>query len=402
MPNLAKLASLAVGASQVPGCRRPSALKLAWRLTFTLDSAMVADAADVAVALWDTEMPIANEHEGLRRRLNQALLLIVGMLSVGTAGYKVIEGWSWFDSFYMTVITLATIGFGETHELGTPGRVFTILLILTGVGTLTYTLGVITEFFAVGGWEAYRRRARMDAVLKNIREHTIICGYGRLGNSITHVLVQQRARVVVVEKGADEVRRLRELGIPHVQGDANDDEVLREAGIDRAQTLVAALNNDAANVFLTLTAKVLNPLVMVYGKADDPATLVKLERAGANEGFSPSTVAGHRIAWQILRPAVTDLIGIATDRGRTELAIEEVAARDVPNMVGKTLSKSGLWGVKDVMILAIATHDRGLVFPPHADHLLADGDRLVVIGKDEALTQAGIARGVRIHSGRTM
>ncbi len=335
------------------------------------------------------------ENQGIVLAARRVALILVGVVTLGTIGYSVIEGWSFFDSFYMTMITLSTVGYGETHPLSTAGRAFTLMLILVGVGNIAYSLAAMTEFFAAGGWKSYRRRARMQEILETISGHTIVCGYGRLGSAIVHSLQQNHSKVVIVEHSQEVCEHARDFdALAFVQGDAEDDDVLRQAGIERAHALVAALDNDASNVFLCLTARVLNPNLIIYGKADDPATLVKLERAGANHQFSPSQVAGHRVAWQIVRPAVTDLIGIATDRGRTELAIEEVRAGDLKGLPGVALQRSPLWGVAGVMVLAVKTQSEGLLFPPRGDYVMDPEDRLVVMGKVESLAKVGIGAGM--------
>lgn len=333
------------------------------------------------------------DNSSIRRAAWPAAVVLVGLTGVGTAGYWFLEGWSVFDSLYMTIVTLSTVGYGETHTLSRAGRAFTLALIAGGVGNIAYAFGVMTQFFAAGGWGAYRRRARMMRELESMQGHTIVCGYGRLGSAIVRNLRENRARVVVIERSAQVCQAAGARGdLAFVHGDAESDEVLQQAGIGRARALVAALDDDASNVFLCLTARVLNPHLVIYGKADDPATLGKLERAGANHQFSPSQVAGHRVAWQILRPAVTDLIGIATVGDKTELAIEEVRAGDVSGLHGVALSETRLWGADGVMVLAIKTRE-AVLFPPDAHHRLEAEDRVVVMGKLESLARVGVGTG---------
>ena len=229
----------------------------------------------------------------------------------------------------------------------------------------------------------------MQHQLDHLQNHTIVCGYGRLGSAIVEQLRSQGSAVAVVERNPEVCARLTEDGaIACVRGNAEDDHVLRAAGIERAHALVAALDQDASNVFLCLSARVLNPNVAIYAKADDPATLQKLARAGATHSFSPSLVAGHRIAWQIMRPAVTDLIGIATERGATELAVEELVAGDLPHFVGRRLGETSIWGQAELMVVAVRSKVDGLQFPPRADHLLAAEDRVVVMGRIDSIAQA--------------
>ena len=321
------------------------------------------------------------EEQGMMRTAVAAGLVALILLMVGTTGYHLLEGWPLFDAFYMTVITLSTVGYGEVRPLSTAGRVLSIVLILGGVGTLGYTLGATTEFFAHGGWEASRRRRRMRHLLDTIENHTIVCGYGRLGKAVVEVLRHNGNRVVVVDLDAVRLGKLpKDEDLLHYVGNAQDDEVLIAAGVRRARALVAAVDSDAANVFLTLSARELNPEIVLYGKADDPKSLQKLERAGANHVFSPATVAGHRVGWQIVQPDVTDLLDIATRRGEYELTIEEVRIGDMLRPGGTTLRDTHLWGAKAMLIVAVKHGDGSVEFPPRADMAITAEDRAVILG----------------------
>jgi voltage-gated potassium channel len=334
-------------------------------------------------------MQLSDDNRRIRKVVAQTVALMATVLAAGTIGYRWLEGWSWLDSAYMTVITLATIGYGEIHPLGDVGRVFTIGLILVGVSTLGYALAEMTAFFAGGGLRAYRHRERMEKMLHNLRNHTVICGCGRLGSSVALELHAKRMPFVVVDRDRHAFDKLHlDRDVPFVQGDANDDEVLLQAGVQRALTLVAALNDDAHNVFLTLSARVLtrdtNPNLVIHGKAEDPATLQKLERAGATHAFSPSRVLGHRIALQIVRPAITDLIELASRKGEVELGIEEIAPERI-GALGQALAQTPLWGNPGILVLAVRKSDGSLVFPPQSREVLQQGDRVVVMARAETL-----------------
>ena len=316
------------------------------------------------------------------RTVTKAASVAVLLLLVGTFGYHVLERWPLFDAFYMTVITLSTVGYGEVQPLSVPGRVLSIVLILGGVGTLGYSLGATAEFFAHGGWEDSQRRRRMKRSLETIENHTIVCGYGRLGRAVVEVLRQNGHRVVVVDHNAAALDKLTDdEGLLPCTGNAQDDDVLIAAGVRRARALVAAVDSDAANVFLTLSARELNPDITLYGKADDPKSLQKLERAGANQVFSPATVAGHRVGWQIVKPDVTDLLDIATRRGEYELTIEELRIGDQLRPGGTTLRDTELWGAQSLMIVAVKHADGTVEFPPRAEMQVTAEDRVVVLGK---------------------
>lgn len=333
-------------------------------------------------------MPAGRTNQEIRESVRRAGVVLALLLGGGSLGYHVIEGWGLFDALYMTITTLATVGYGEIHPLTDAGRLFTMLLILAGVGNIAYAFAGTTRFFAAGGMAAYRRRARMERNLERLSGHTIICGCGRLGSAILSELRSHGAPVAVVERDDEVAARLeQDDALVLVRGDAAEDDVLVQAGIHRAHALVAALNDDASNVFLTLSARVLNPRLVIYGKADDPTTLTKLERAGANHTFSPSGVAGHRIANQILRPAITELVGIATGKNTLELGIEEVLASRLKVAPGTPLARTALWGKPELLVLAIKTHEGAVVFPPRPEHPLHHGDRIVVMGSPARLSE---------------
>ncbi len=330
----------------------------------------------------EPQNPLPNSDQALVRTVKAAALVAALLLGGGTLGYHLLEGWPLFDAFYMTVITLSTVGYGEVRPLSMQGRMLSILLILGGVGTLGYALGATTEFFAHGGWEAARRRRWMKHSLATIKNHTIVCGYGRLGRAVVAVLRQNGHPVVVVDRDPIALDKAPEDdGLLHVAGNAQDDDVLIAAGVTRARALVAAVDSDAANVFLTLSARELNPDILLYGKADDPKSLQKLERAGANHVFSPAAVAGHRVGWQIVQPDVTDLLDIATRRGEYELKIEELRVGDLLQSGGTTLRDTKLWGAPEVLIVAVKHPDGSVEFPPSAEMRVTREDRIVVLGR---------------------
>ena len=229
----------------------------------------------------------------------------------------------------------------------------------------------------------------MKHSLATIKDHTIVCGYGRLGRAVVEVLRQNGHAVVVVDRDAVALQKLPEdPGLLHCAGNAQEDDVLIAAGVERARALVAAVDSDAANVFLTLSARELNPDIVLYGKADDPKSLQKLQRAGANHAFSPASVAGHRVGWQIVQPDVTDLLDIATRRGEYELKIEELRIGDLLRPGGTVLADTSLWGASEQMIVAIKHVDGSVEFPPRADMSVSADDRLVVLGKSSAAARS--------------
>ena len=340
-------------------------------------------------------MPQDPENARLLAHARRAAGVLGALLAAGTLGYCAIEGWRWLDALYMTVITLTTIGFGETHPLSDAGRVFTIALIFVGAGNLAYALGGMTQFFASGGLDAWRRRTRMTHTLETISGHTIVCGCGRLGGAVAGALVRQGAQVVVVDRSAHALARFVSdaPAAAFVEGDASEDDILKRAGIERARALVAALNDDASNVFLTLTARVLKADLAIYGKADDPSTLLKLERAGANVQFSPALVAGQRIAHQILRPRLTEVVAFSAGAEADDLGIEEVTLEQLRRPAGAPLGETPVWGRPELMVLGVRRGDGTMLFPPTRNHRLASGERVLVMGR---LADLGAALGADV------
>jgi voltage-gated potassium channel len=334
-------------------------------------------------------MSLNHENQDLMRHTFYAGVFFAIVLLIGTCGYMAIEGWPAFDAFYMTVITLATIGYGETHPLTATGRIFTILLIFLGVGYLGYAFGGMTRFFATGGVREFRRRRNMERLRLSLRDHVIVCGGGRLGTSIVESLREKHAHIVVIDRDRHSLARWSDgVQVVPIAGDATDDEVLKEAGVDRAAVLVAALNDDAANVFLTLSARGLNPNITLFAKADDPATMRKLERAGCNHPFSPGLVTGHRIAAQIMRPTVTQILALTRETGSTELSIDEVPARALGVDSSRRLRDLSVWGTGHLLVLAVHHPGGEVAFPPREETLVHPDDLIVLMGKSEALQAA--------------
>ncbi len=343
----------------------------------------------MSAPLWHAE----DENARVRRAALQAGSVLAAVVCGGTVGYCLIEGWGWLDALYMTIITLATIGFGEIHPLSDTGRLFTIGLILVGVGNLGYALAEMTGFFASGGLVAYHRRERRKHMLRTLNQHTIVCGCGRLGSAIVETLVERGLPLVVIDRDPHAIERLHGRGdVPFLVGDANDDAVLEQAGIHKATTLVAGLHDDAHNVFLTLSARVLtresNPGLVIHGKADDPASLLKLERAGATHAFCPSRVLGHRIAHQIVRPAITGLVDLDSSAGELELGIEEVRASQVGG-AGQRLDQTTLWGQRGLLVVGVKDRQGQIRFPPEPAHVLGPDDYVLVLGRPDQLSSLG-------------
>jgi voltage-gated potassium channel len=305
-----------------------------------------------------------------------ALLVVIGY---GTAGYMLVERFGLLDALFMTVITITTVGYEEVHHLDAAGQGFTISLIIFGVAGFLYTFGVLVDQLTSGGWREFRRYRRMDSQLRALRDHVIVCGYGRTGRQVVRDLEKAGNRYVVVEMNPaplEDVQRDRRLC---VIGDAANDEVLHLAGIDRARALVSAVDSDERNVYIVLTARSLNPTLFIVARSSYPDSIPKLERAGADRVVSPYTTTGRRMAALALQPAVVDVIDMVTREGGS-MAIEELVVPDSVRLTAGMLRRSG------ALLLAVRGAGGRLSVGLEDEAPLAPGDLLVVLGTPEQLT----------------
>ena len=244
------------------------------------------------------------ENPFVRFRLPAVLLGF--FLLLGTAGYMVIERWSLLDSFYMTIITISTVGFTEVHPMNTPGRLFTSALIVGGVGTMLYGFGVFAETLSEGHFLEFRRIRRLERQVNALRNHFIVCGYGRIGTQVVSEFEHFKQGYVVIDNNPEAIERLRHEDRLHIEADAASEEVLREAGIEHARGLVSAVDSDERSVYITLIARAMNAKLWIVARAGRPDSIRRLELAGANQAVSPYLMAGHRMAEMALDPSLQD------------------------------------------------------------------------------------------------
>ncbi|MBI4396694.1 MAG: NAD-binding protein [Elusimicrobia bacterium] len=316
-----------------------------------------------------------------RNRLAAAFLAMAVVVLIGVAGYHLIEGWALFDALYMTVITLATVGYGETHPLSSSGRMFTIFLIMGGIGILTYAFSVITAFLVEGELKEVLLKKRMEKKIAALSQHYIVCGGGRTGRYIIDELRKTGRDFVVVDQDDARVTELGEDGCLAIAGDASDDETLRRAGIEKAKGLVACLPSDKDNVFVVISAKGLNPGLRVVSKSVDKGVRDKLLRSGADAVVSPNFIGGLRMASELVRPAVVSFLDNML-RGDGNLRIEEVVVG--PSAAGKTLESSVLKNGFDLALLAVRPAGKEqYIYNPKPQTPLSPKDVLVVMGPAE-------------------
>ncbi|MFN2608486.1 MAG: TrkA family potassium uptake protein [Acidimicrobiales bacterium] len=316
-------------------------------------------------------------------RVRVPLALLSVALAYGTAGYMVIEGFGFVDALYMTVTTLTTVGFGEVHPLGTGGRLFTISLIVLGMVAVFDLLAVFSTLLASGRLSRSAERRAMQRRIRDLRDHYVICAYGRVGRAAADELTRQGADVVVVEVQAALEPRLVEAGVPYVIGDPSEESVLEEAGIGRARSLLCAVDSDVVNVYITLTARAMHPDLFIIARASRPESADKLRRAGANRVVSPYAVSGVRMASMALQPAVLELIDMV--RVAPDLRIEELVLGAGSVLVDRTVQEVCA-PYDGLMLLAVRRPDGELLIPPRADTVLGQDDVVIAVGSATALS----------------
>ena len=310
--------------------------------------------------------------------------LLSVMAVVGTAGYIIIEDYPFLDAVYMTVIVLTTIGFGEIRPLDTEGRIFTIFLAVFGVGSIFYTAFAIFQFIIEGELGNILGVQRMRSQIQSLSDHFILCGYGRVGEEIAHEFASHRVPFVVIDNNEDAVERARRRNIPLLVGDGTSDEILREAGIERASCLLAASDSDSGNTFIALTAKALNPGIFVVARAAHPESQPRMLRAGADRVFSPYVTAGRQMAISALQPTVVELIDTLATGREGERILAEIDVSPDSGLAGQTIDQV-LAGSKTIVVLAVRRADGQVVVGPPLSEQLQPGDRVIVIGDDAEL-----------------
>jgi voltage-gated potassium channel len=320
------------------------------------------------------------------RNALQIIFLLVLILIAGTLGYHFIEGWSLFDSLYMSVITLATVGYGETHPLTIPGRVFTIFLILGGMGIILYGISEITQFIVQGGIGGILRRRKMERHIKKISNHYVLCGAGKNGHYVLEELIRTKRKVVAVEKDPKKVQTLINRGIPTIEGDASNDDVLRSAGIDRAIGLVSTLPEDKDNLFVVITARGLNSKLRIVAKVDDIEVREKFFRSGADSAVSAPFIGGLRMASELIRPDTTTFLD-SMMRDNSSLRVDEVKIGPTTNYRGKSIKSCDVLASSDIVLVSMrrGIDERDFIFNPPPHTILDTGDTLIVIGNPEQL-----------------
>jgi len=319
-------------------------------------------------------------------KLTIAASVMVILIVVGTIGFMILENYKPLQAVYMTVITLSTVGFQEVQPLGPEGEIFVIVLIVFGVITATYTASVIGQVILEGQIRQIFGRRKMDSKIKTLSDHYIVAGFGRVGRQVVDEFVERKVPFVVIEKDESALEYLDTHGYYYKIGEATEDEVLLAAGIEQAKVLVSTLPSEADNVYLTLTARHINPNLYIIGRADNPGGEKKLMRAGANTVVSPHILGGTRMAMSALRPNVVDFMQM-TAIGGSGLGIEEVAVPTNCRFSGKSLVESNIKAEYGVTIIGIKKAGSVLQINPPPDAIIEDEDILVLVGSQDQLEE---------------
>src|SRR5919107_201372 len=324
------------------------------------------------------------------RQIRFASLALVAIVLIGTAGYMLLLGWPFLDALYMTVISMTTVGYKEVHDLSSDpvGQLWTMLILLTGVGTLFYAAVSFVELVVEGTVRGYFVRRRVRAEIDKLRDHYVLCGYGRVGRQVAREFAADGTRFVVVDQQEASVEECLQKGYLALLGDASNDTVLEEAGIRRARGLVAAVDSDADNVFVVLSARKLNPELYIVARASSDESAAKLEIAGANRTLSPYAVGGRRLASLVTQPLVVDFLDIVT-RGEEgmEFRLEEFSVPEDSFIAEHTIGELRIGERTGAMILATHHREGSFDTTPSASDRISGGDTLIVLGTREQVAR---------------
>lgn len=316
-------------------------------------------------------------------RLKVCGLSLLIIITVGSLGYYFIEGWSFCECLYMTVITITTVGFGELYPLSTAGRLFTMLLIIVGVGTVAVAVSIMFEAVFQRQMRLFMERRSMQKEIDTLTDHIVVCGYGRMGRSIAASLINTGRSVVIIESAPDILDELEREGQLCVKGDAADEAVLRRAGINHARALVATLGSDADNLFLTLTARGMNPDLDIIARSEEERNRPKFIQAGATRVVSPVATGAKHIVRLLTRPDVVDFVELVARDDDVQFEVSQITVDETTPFVGKTLADGHVRQKVGGMVLAIRKPDGDVLFDPKPNTKVTPGDVLLVVGASQ-------------------
>lgn len=315
-------------------------------------------------------------------------ILILLVIFIGVTGFHIIEDWPLFDCLYMTVITIFTVGFKEVRNLSPLGRVFTIFIILGGVGTVLFAFTKAAEIVFEGGMRKFWRRKKMEKGLKNLNNHYIICGYGRMGKIVSERLYEENLPFVIIENNPAKIEDLRsERKYLFIPGDTTQEEILLQAGVKKAKALAALLPSDADNLYLVLTVRLVCPSLFVLSKVVEEEAEKKILQIGANKVVSSYKLSGLKIAQGLIRPTVVDFMDLIIRRKELSLYMEEYTVKKESPLIDKTISKLDIRQRANVIVVAVKKPGEDIIFNPPSNFTIKTGDTLLVLGDKEGIKQ---------------
>lgn len=320
-----------------------------------------------------------------RIRIGALTLAVVFVISV--VGYRVLGGYSWLDAFWMVIITISTVGYSERSATSPPVQLLSIFVILFGMTAAAYTFGGLLQTLLEGELERTIGKHRMARELGQLKEHVIVCGYGRMGQNVIMELHQQDCPVVTVDSDAGAVERIQALGLLGFQGDATDEAVLQELGVERAQTLVTTLPSDADNVFITLTARNLNPALQIISRAEHQSTEKKLRQAGANKIAMPTLIGARQMVRMVTRPITADLMEMVSESTFTDFELDEIHVLEGSPLTNVTVGQTEAHRKHNLLVVAIKEPDGSLLFNPEADHQFQPHDTVILMGRQKDIKE---------------
>jgi len=319
------------------------------------------------------------------RHLIFSLSILILIIAAGTIGYMMIEGWLFVDALYMTVITISTVGFKEVNQVGEGGRIFTMVLVFSGVGFTLYVAAAVVQFMVEGRIRIIMGRRRLNKKIDRLKNHYIVCGYGRIGRVLCRHLKRANIDVAVIEKDSGQIPVMDEDGVLYIVGEATDENSLIKAGIERAKAVVAALATDTDNVFLVLTARQLVPELLIMARASQETAKIKLRAAGANYVESPYEMGAVSMAHRIIRPTVTSFLDLAFAHKRKDIQMEEIPVSNASELVNVQLKDSGIRQNYNLIIIAIKKADGNMLFNPSFEAVIAPNDTVIAVGEVDNL-----------------